>query len=799
MRRWAAAFLCALAQATAQTAAPPAIAQQLLEITLDPETCYRVRDLRFAKADARLYFTDGYLIFARPVGDTPVAAVFTGGAAEGDGEILLLPPSRAERQSLATHTGSPNLSERFSNAVLIFSDESARELQSLIEESPANRKDGERGAAIAAQWNPVVRNIATSFESRLLLDLYTRQPQQLGFFTAALSGKILGNVDLWHDPRAREQMLVGQIGSREGRASFEVWTSFETRGARAAHAPETALSNYRIHAVVEPDLTLKVTTRVTVTPGPAARNVAPFEMSGRMRMLSASIDGEPATVVQRDSVRPNLIRNSLAELILVIPPRPLVPGRPYEFELQAEGKVILDAGNNVYYVGARASWYPSRGMQFATHDLTFQYPKRLRLVTPGEVVEEKTEGEWRITRRRTPPIRIAGFNLGDYEHTRVSRAGCDIDVYANRSLEQALQPRPQPLVLLPPANTPWNRPRRGQPQVLALPEVPTPKPASRLQELAGEVAAALEFMTSRFGPPATRILNVSPVPGRFGQGFPGLIYLSTLSYLGPDSKPLASLNERQVAFFSDILHAHEVAHQWWGNLVTSEGYRDDWLMEGLANYSALLYLEKRKGPKSLEAALDEHRAQLLERTPDGNTVESSGPIVLGARLTSAAHPDAWRRITYGKGSWIMHMLRRRLADDGFFSMLAALRQRFEGKRVTTEQFRLLAAGFLPPKSPDPKLEAFFEQWVYGAGIPKFDFKHSTKGKAPNVRLTGAISQHEVDQDYLAEVPIEIHFRRGKPQVLWLPASSESSPFTIPLKEAPLRVVFNPGQAVLLRD
>jgi hypothetical protein len=622
----------------------------------------------------------------------------------------------------------------------------------------------------------------------------------LGFFTAALGGKTLGNFDLWFDPRSREQMVVGQIGSRDGRAWFEVWTSFETRNARAANTPDVVLGNYRIDAVVEADLTLKVTTRVTVTPGHATQNVVPLEMSSSMRMLSASIDGEPATLVQRDSVRSNLIRNSSAELTLVLPPRPLEAGRPYEFEMQAEGKVIADAGNNVYYVGARASWYPSRGMQFATYDLTFRYPRSLRLVTPGEVVDERAEGEWRVTRRRTPAIRLAGFNLGDYEHTRVNRAGCAIDVYANRSLEQALQPRPQPLVLIPPPSPPWSRNRRPQPQVLPLPpQAPPPKPASRLQELADEVASALEFMASRFGPPATRLLNVSPVPGRFGQGFPGLIYLSTLSYLGPQSKPLASLNERQVAFFSDILHAHETAHQWWGSLVTSEGYRDDWLMEALANYSALLYLEKRKGPRSLESALDEYRSQLLARTADHQTVESSGPVVLGSRLTSAQHPDAWRRIIYGKGSWILHMLRRRLGDERFLSMLGVLRKRFEGKSITTEEFRLLAAGFLPPKSPDPKLEAFFEQWVYGAGIPKFDFKHSTKGKAPNVRLIGVISQRDVDKDYLAEVPIEIQLRRGKPQTVWLPASSESTAFTIPLKEIPVRVVFNPGHAVLLQD
>ncbi len=57
----------------------------------------------------------------------------------------------------------------------------------------------------------------------------------------------------------------------------------------------------------------------------------------------------------------------------------------------------------------------------------------------------------------------------------------------------------------------------------------------------------------------------------------------------------------QELFFDDLLQAHEPAHQWWGNRVTSKTYRDYWLMEALANYSALLYLEQTKGTRSVVA------------------------------------------------------------------------------------------------------------------------------------------------------------------------------------------------------
>jgi hypothetical protein len=71
-------------------------------------------------------------------------------------------------------------------------------------------------------------------------------------------------------------------------------------------------------------------------------------------------------------------------------------------------------------------------------------------------------------------------------------------------------------------------------------------------------------------------------------------------------------------------------------------------------------------------------------------------------------------------------------------MLSELRRRHEWKPISTEQFRELAAGFLPPKSRDPKLEAFFEQWVYGTGIPTLKLAYTVRGKAPNLKLTGTI-------------------------------------------------------------
>jgi hypothetical protein len=772
---------------SAQTPYPSgaSIAQAIRASALDPEACYRVRDLAFSRGGIRFYLTDGFLIFGKPIAGHASTAVFTAEVEGGDAELLLLPPDSSERRSLASYTGEPNLNEHFSAAVMIFTDGAAAELrQSLKDASP------EMGALLADAWSPVARNLAESFETRITLDFLSVSPAP-GFFFAAIKGKRLGNFDVVYDPRGEEQVLIGQTTFRDDRTFFDTWTSFASKSRNAAAAvPDASITSYKIDAMLDADLRLRVVTRLKATPAAPTRAV-PLDISPQMQITAARVNGSPAEVFQRKSLRSGLIHNTGNDTFLIVSSAVLPAGQEAEIEVQHEGNVVRSAGNNVYFVGSRASWYPGRGHQFATFDLTFHYPKELDLVSTGQIVEDRTEGERRITRRRTDrPVRLAGFNLGVYQRTKITRAGTVIEICANRRAERALQPPVPPLISQPPSPFP-----RRRSDLVALPSdiVQAPDPTARLEPFADDIGSALDFMSARFGPPPLRNLTVSPVPGAFGQGFPGMIYLSTLSYLGANDVSLRSLSERQQLFFREILHAHEIAHQWWGNLVVSGGYHDEWLMEALAQYSALLHVEKRKGARSAEQVLEQYRGDLLEKTARGDTIESTGPIVLGSRLNSSQTQAAWRIITYEKGSWIIHMLRRRMGDARFLAMLGALRKNFEGKRLTTEAFRLFAAGFLPPNSPDPKLEAFYEQWVYGTGIPSLKLNYSVKG----VKLTGTVVQSDVGEDFSVRVPIEIQYGRGiAPTTHWVVTSNEPAPFSLTLRRAPLKVALDPAQTVL---
>jgi hypothetical protein len=794
---WMSAALAAAAPATAAAD----LARQLKETTLDADECYRVHELNFHKEDVRFFLTDGYLIFAKPIAGRPLAAVFVTEVEGGDAEILLFPPLASERRSLASYTQSPNLNEHIQTAVFVFTDATYAALMELIRADGASKKKLEAGLLVANRFTSTVRNLTSSYQIRVVDDILTRHPET-GFFYAAITGKKLGNFDVLYDPSSKEQINVGQLTVRNERVFFDSWTSFPARsfrnGTRQAPAAEFTMRNFRIDATLSADLNLKVTTRVRLEPSVGPLRSLAFDISRRMRILEARIDGQPVEVFQRESMRSNLVRSLDNEVFLVLPQTPLNAGRGYEIEFVHEGHVVSEAGNRVYYVGARGNWYPNRPMQFAEYDLTFRYPKTLNLVATGEVVEDREEGEWRTTRRRASSlVRMAGFNLGDYHRTTAKRGGYTVEVYANRKLEPALSPVAPPVLMVPPLPG-LARPSRRQDAAMTVPMMPPPSASvsARIESLAGEIATTLEFMSASFGPPPLKTLTVSPVPSAFGQGFPGLLYLSTLTYLAPGDRPLGVHSETSRLFFSEILYAHETAHQWWGNTVTAAGYQDDWLMESLANYSALLYLERRKGARVLDSILQEYKTRLLAPSEDGRSVESIGPIVLGSRLKSSLAPDAWRAITYEKGSWIMHMLRRRLGDERFLAMLKELCRRYRYQGVSTEQFRALVQGYLPPKPSDATLEEFFERWVYGTGIPNLKLSWSMRGKAPNLKLRGTLTQTGVEEDFSVEVPVEIQLARGRTITRAVRTSATPATFEIPLVRPPLKVLLDPSQSVL---
>jgi len=154
--------------------------------------------------------------------------------------------------------------------------------------------------------------------------------------------------------------------------------------------------------------------------------------------------------------------------------------------------------------------------------------------------------------------------------------------------------------------------------------------------------------------------------------------------------------------FSESLTAHELGHQWWGDMVTCATWSDIWLNEGFATYSEALWFENRSGTPD-PAAL--HQAMFFRR-PD----EFEGAVYVYD--TTDVRRIFSGNYSYRKGSWVVHMLRGVVGDESFFAILDAYRKRFEYLAATTEDLRAVAE-----EVSGRDLSWFFNRWVYLGGAP----------------------------------------------------------------------------------
>lgn len=770
------------------------LSRALRDAELDPEACFRVRDFSFRRNGVRLYLTDGIVMLRKPVNGIRTGAIFVASEDLEDAEMVMIPPNRMERKSLASFTGSPNLNEHFRAAAFLFTDGTGERWFEELSQSPTVKKSPERGVLIAERWNGTMRNLSVSLATRIMEDMINGAGRSKGFFFAAVSGRELGNFDLYFDPRSREELLVGQLENLDGRSRYNFWVHFEPKRpeARSPIPVPAIIERYEVKAEIGDDLRFHAVAKLTLRGNEDGLKVLPLDLSPRLRIKSARWNGQEIEVYQREALRANLLRSADSEGVLVRLPTPLKRGTVHVLEIEEEGDIFVRAGNGVLYLATRASWFPQIQLQAAPFEARFEHARSQTLVCPG-VRSESVVGDRKVTRCRVDqPVRLFGFNLGEFQSTVVKRGGLEVEVYANKLVETALEQRAP---MLPPQPLPGPR-RRPELPSLTIPTT-TPSAVSRTQVMADEIGGALEFFAAAFGPPPLRRVVAAPIPGSFGQGFPGFLYLSTLAYLEDGKLPTGERAEWQGRNFREILQAHEVAHQWWGNLVTFENYRDEWMGEALASYSALMYLEKKKGTKALDAQLDAYKRRVLSDGEDGKALEAAGPLVFGMRLRYS-NPRAWQAVIYEKSAWVLHMLRGRMGDAAFLKMLGQLTHDFSTKPMTTDDLRRAAAANLPKDSVDRDLESFFENWVYGTGVPHLELTSSVRGVAPRARVELRLKQTRVAEDFAVDVPVEIEMPRGQKIIKWIRSGAEEEIVEVATGAVPLKVVLDPRNILLRR-
>jgi aminopeptidase N len=649
-----------------------------------------------------------------------------------------------------------------------------------------------------------------------MFDWLSSDPQP--YFAATVGGSRVGPFDALVDRRLAEPVMIGQPTAGSGPGHYDIWASFTP--ADIPSAPETVSpAAYRVDTTIAEDLSLSGDAHLELEARRDGERMIRLELSRALSVESVSAEGGPAlTFFQNEDLSQQEIASRGNDALYVVLPAATRAQEDIQLEVKYRGSVISDTGNGVYFVGDRGSWYPhaSHAGQFARFDLTFRWPRKLTLVATGHETDEREEGGRRVGHWTTPvPIAVAGFNLGEYEKESAGTGKPPIQLYANHQLDEWIVER-----LRSHAMSDTMRMTEGAEgasikdpfgQIMSIAPGAPPSPAGVLKHLGAVFTDGIRFLEGINGPFPFDELDVAPIPGDFGQGWPGLVYLSTLAYLPREAQEVAGIDRRQQDEIAELLPFHEAAHQWWGNQSAAASYRDGWLYEAIANYEALMYADSKKpAAHVLTTWLNHFRTQLLSMASGAEeTDEAAGPLTLGYRLNSSKTPRAYEEIVYGKGTWVIHMLRVMLRepsakspDAKFEQMLRSALDDHRFQPITTNDLQHATEKRMTPAMDlegNHRLDWFFEEWVRDTGIPHYSVEFSTRPHGQQFLVSGKLKQDDVPDYFTEAVPLYATRIGGKPTLLGtVITTSPQTSFHFTSAFKPGKIAIDPQNTILCK-
>ena len=253
----------ALGQGAPSQSGAVALYRELLNPSFDAKDVYQVREVSILMEDLHISISDGIIAFVREVNGRITGAMF-----EGVGEVLLVPPNRAERTSLALFTGSAVLEQRFQSAYLRFADDKiVNELKSGL------RGHAENAQEFVTRWQQPALLLARG-DALPILQVMTSAPQSAAsFLHLRIGGTTAGIVDVFFDSNGPEQISVAQANVVNNTAYYDTWTSFPMRSIRESSGQEDPatranfeVSDYKLHVNVQPPTDLSAEAEFTLTP-----------------------------------------------------------------------------------------------------------------------------------------------------------------------------------------------------------------------------------------------------------------------------------------------------------------------------------------------------------------------------------------------------------------------------------------------------------------------------------------------------------------------------------------------------
>jgi hypothetical protein len=722
-----------------------------------------VNNLQLKRDAANFTLKSGELYFITPVEGRVTAAVFI-----GDGELTLTPPIDAEKNSLKLFTGEGSITEPFTRLVLRFSDKTFEEVKNS---SNVTMKTGGPAASQARGYyrdnqDLLRKRLRDNRELRTLLDLYT--PAREGYFSAFINGKRYNKLVFLLEPLGVPLAVPEEVGLLSyGETDGGLWTAFhreeEYKKGSASSSEDRRLIDITRHEIdgAIKGAHLAVTDKITFKNLVAGTRVVPFELFRTLRVTRVQdAQGADLSFVQEG-------KDEDADFGVILP-NPLDAGQTYQLVVQYDGSdAIRDSGGGNYILIPRSTWYPGNANTLFAEDraifeMTFRYPKNYTFVGTGApTAPDSREGDISVAKWSSgqTELAVAGFNYGRFKKKVVSDkdTGYDVEFYANEEVPDELRAIQNQIQQLE---------SQGQKTMTTLGSITTTAMAG---SALADAQNATRIYNAYFGKlPYTRIAMTQQPAANFGQAWPTLVYMPYLAYLDTTQRAQLLGTRGGTDTFWRYVGPHEVAHQWWGHIIGWDSYRDQWMSEGFAEFSASLYVQIIRGHDKFIDFWEDQRRQIIQATPATKDRKpyTVGPVTQGYRLNNGKTGAVFQTLAYPKGAYILHMLRmmmhnqREGGDARFQAMMQDFVKTYFNQPVSTEDFKSIVEKHMTKDmnaAGNGKMDWFFNQWVYGTEVPayKLEYKVTSDGV-----LSGKITQSGVSDNFVMLVPIYLDIGKG---------------------------------------
>ncbi|HNP68912.1 MAG TPA: M1 family aminopeptidase [Aequorivita sp.] len=238
------------------------------------------------------------------------------------------------------------------------------------------------------------------------------------------------------------------------------------------------------------------------------------------------------------------------------------------------------------------------------------------------------------------------------------------------------------------------------------------------------------------------------------------------------------------------LIAHELGHQWFGDKVTCGSWQDIWLNEGFATYLSGLVIEDFDGPSDFRSWRQD-KINSITDSPDGS-------VYVPAQDTTSVNRIFSSRLSYNKGSMVLHMLREKLGDAVFFQGLKdylADPTLSYGYAKTPDLIRNMEAA-----AGGEDLSEFFNDWIYGEGYPRYTIRWNQAGGQSNINVVISQTQsHSSVSFFEAPVPLRINGTQGETLDIVLDNTTNNQAFQPAVGFMVQNVQFDPDYHLISRS